>query len=196
MLVNPCCRCPRSSKGITAAFLYWLGYRLSTSSMSFSFCALNLKGIDRLFSGESRCYSRHVSMLWQDNARCFAPPYHIEGCGPLRRRDLKASPLRFCGAPKSSCTAAKRPGRKSGRHGGCGGRIRRNAPFEDAMATDIEGAVIGWVQQPARALRLLLHSLCVQLTYITAAKDFGAHDICIPLRYRIIQGCRGHSISI
>lgn len=56
ILVKPCCRCPRSSNGMTAAFLYWLGYRLSTSLMSSSFCALNLKGIEGLLSGVSRCY--------------------------------------------------------------------------------------------------------------------------------------------
>lgn len=55
MLVNPCCLCPRSSNGMTAAFLYWLGYRLSTSWMSFSLIALNLKGMEGLFSAVSRC---------------------------------------------------------------------------------------------------------------------------------------------
>lgn len=57
MLVNPCCRWPRSSKGITAAFLYWLGYRESTSLMSCSFCALKWKGMSGLFSGVLRCYT-------------------------------------------------------------------------------------------------------------------------------------------
>jgi hypothetical protein len=56
ILVKPCCLCPRSSNGITAAFLYWLGYRARISCMIFSFCCVNLKGIFGLLSGESRCY--------------------------------------------------------------------------------------------------------------------------------------------
>ena len=58
MDVNPCCRCPRSSNGITPAFLYCGGYRLRISSMSFRFCCEKRKGIDGLFSGVSRCWRR------------------------------------------------------------------------------------------------------------------------------------------
>lgn len=58
ILVKPCCRCPRSSKGMTAAFLYWLGYRLTTSLMSSSLIALNLNGMLELLYSVSRCYMR------------------------------------------------------------------------------------------------------------------------------------------
>lgn len=55
MLVKPCCRWPRSSRGMTAAFLYWGGYRLRTSAMTASFCGVNLKGMSGLLSGVFRC---------------------------------------------------------------------------------------------------------------------------------------------
>lgn len=54
--VKPCCLCPRSSNGMTAAFLYCGGYRAKISVMSFSFCGVNLKGMEALFSGVSRCW--------------------------------------------------------------------------------------------------------------------------------------------
>jgi hypothetical protein len=44
--------------GITAAFLYCEGYRLRISLMSSLFCGVNLKGIEALLTGESRCYIR------------------------------------------------------------------------------------------------------------------------------------------
>src|ERR1700753_940769 len=37
--------CPRSSKGMTAAFLYWGGYRDTISCALFKFSGLNSKGI-------------------------------------------------------------------------------------------------------------------------------------------------------
>lgn len=40
---------------MTAAFLYWDGYRERISWISFSFWALNLKGMLGLLSGVSRC---------------------------------------------------------------------------------------------------------------------------------------------
>lgn len=37
--------------------------------MSFSFWALNLKGMERLFSGESRCWSCQICGLWNRGCR-------------------------------------------------------------------------------------------------------------------------------
>lgn len=59
ILVNPCWRWPRSSSGITAAFLYCGGYRLRISAMTASFWGVNLKGMEGLLSGVFRCYSRN-----------------------------------------------------------------------------------------------------------------------------------------
>ena len=53
---NPCCLCPKSNSGITAAFLYCGGYRFEISSMRRRFCSVNLNGMEGLFWGVSRCW--------------------------------------------------------------------------------------------------------------------------------------------
>jgi len=56
MLVKPCWRWPRSNSGMTAAFLYWGGYRLRISVMTASLAGVNLKGMLGLLSGVLRCF--------------------------------------------------------------------------------------------------------------------------------------------
>lgn len=94
MLVHPNCRCPRSSTGITAAFLYCGGYFLHSinsgsigtgggylmiCSTRFMFSGLNWKGIFGLFSALSRCSSiqhrtRHPLGREAYDKDCIAAP--------------------------------------------------------------------------------------------------------------------------
>lgn len=59
MLVHPLfCFCATSSKGMTAAFLYWGGYFAMMVSATFWFSAESLNGISGLLYDELRCCER------------------------------------------------------------------------------------------------------------------------------------------
>lgn len=87
-LVNPCCRCPRSSKGITAAFLYCGGYRFRISSTSLLFCSVNLKGMLALFTGLSRCCKQTVSFCRPQAGASRATEKHTTAKASLASLEL------------------------------------------------------------------------------------------------------------
>ena len=83
--------------------------------MSSSFWALNLKGIDGLFSGVSRCCSVWLVACEHVAARRMIT-YHLKGCAPRGAGDLKGPLLLLERGAKRSCAASKRPRRNLGGH--------------------------------------------------------------------------------
>lgn len=93
ILQKPCWRWPRSSSGITAAFLYCDGYRESTSSMMASFCALNLNGRLGLLTSVFRCCSTSEPCSSRGRSCGGVATHHHEGVAPPRRCGAQRPPL-------------------------------------------------------------------------------------------------------
>lgn len=150
MEVKPCCRCPRSSRGITAAFLYCEGYRETTSSMSFSLAALNLNGIDRLFSGVSRCCLAvrvEVQKEWRLRSAVQAT-YDIETVAAGRGSGGEGALLVGCWCAQHSSAGSEGPGRKFGCHcvvlGGASLTLRACRMSRMSLCQVDGSLLIGW----------------------------------------------------
>lgn len=118
MLVKPCCRWPRSRRGITAAFLYCDGYRERTSLMSCWFWSLKENGMSGLFTSVCRCCRMFVRLQSSISSlglyRC--DPYHIEGCASRHAGHLERSSLLLDGASQHPATVSESPRRKFRSH--------------------------------------------------------------------------------
>ena len=90
--------------------------------MSFSFWALNLKGMLRLFSGVSRCCESAVRQLRRGVRvrRARKRTYHVQTVAPRRGRDTELALLLARGGAQDTRAAAEGPGSEFGGHCGCG----------------------------------------------------------------------------
>jgi hypothetical protein len=85
--------------------------------MSFSFWALNLKGMLRLFSGVSRCCEREVRHMWRGVGVGEARrTYHVQAVAPGRGRDTELALLLSRGGAQDTRAAAESPGCEFGGH--------------------------------------------------------------------------------
>lgn len=102
---------------MTAAFLYCGGYRASTSWMSSSFCAVNLKGIEGLLTGVLRCWGRCQLSMGKVHMGYGRTSYHEERVAPLGRRRGEGSPLRTLKLARDPRCASEEEGRQLRGHG-------------------------------------------------------------------------------
>lgn len=104
---------------MTAAFLYCEGYRDTISLISSSFCTVNLKGIEGLFSGVSRC-CKVCQRCNRKQEGIGRSTDHHERVASDRRCDAERAPLSSLELAQGARSAAIHERYQLRSHCGCG----------------------------------------------------------------------------